>query len=113
MLRFLMSRHGAHQVKISGLSGIERAGHVHEMRAEQPVEQRALLGTLPDDLRLALPRVHVDVRARDVQVPAQDHLPPRGMQGVSPLRELRHEGELGRIVLAAVGNVHGRQHQIA
>ena len=50
--------------------GIERAADVDEPAAEDPLDQRALLGQLADGARLPLLRVHVAVGARHVHVAA-------------------------------------------
>ena len=72
-----MLRHGAHQVNRSAFSGSKRAVHVDEAAAEDPLDQRALLGQLADAARLALLGMHVDVGARDVQVAAEHERPCR------------------------------------
>ena len=56
--------------------GVERARDVDQGVAEQPIEKLALLQPLPDYAWLALPRVDVDVGARDVDVAAEDELAP-------------------------------------
>jgi hypothetical protein len=75
MLRWRMLRHGAHHVNRLVVVGLERAADVDEPAADDPLEQRALLGQLADRARLALLRVHVHVGARDVQVAADDQRP--------------------------------------
>ena len=80
MLRCRMLRHGAHHVNSSVVVGIERAADVDEAVADDALEQRALLRQLADRRRLALLRMHVHVRARDVEVAAQDQRAPVGLR---------------------------------
>ena len=95
------------------MSGVERAADVNEVLAEQSPEELPLLGPLSDDAWLALSRMHVHLGPSDIDVTAQDQLASLGMQLVRPFREPGQEVELRRVVLAAVGDVHRGDHQVA
>src|SRR5947208_15017907 len=82
--------------------GIELAAQIHELRAEESLEQRALLGSLAHGVRLALFGMHVDFRARDVHVAAEHQVSPLRRPPCRPLAETCAEGQLGGVVLAAV-----------
>src|SRR5205809_6046333 len=88
-----------------GVLGIELAAQIHELRAEESLEQRALLGSLAHGVRLALFGMHVDVRARDVHVAAENQVSPLRRQPCRPITETCDEGKLGGVVLAAVRDV--------
>ena len=62
--------------------GIERAADVDQAAADDPLEQRALLGQLADRARLALLRMDVPLGPRDVQVAADHQL--RGRAAGTP-----------------------------
>src|SRR6266576_3189763 len=78
-----------------GVLGIELAAQIHELRAEESLEQRALLGSLAHGVRLALFGMHVDFRARDVHVAAENQVSPLRRQPRRPIAETRDEGKLG------------------
>src|SRR6478735_5106768 len=71
------------------IGGLARPPHVDEMLAEKPVEELPFLRALPDDARLALARMDVDLRVRDVEVAAQDHGAPVRVQRLGPSGEPR------------------------
>jgi len=107
-----MSRHGGHQVKRLALSG-SSAADVGEPGGEQRLEELALFGTLADGAGLALARMHVHVAARDVDVAAEHELAPLFVRSAGPRREALHEGELGRVILAAVRHVDRGEDPLA
>ena len=72
MFRWRMSRHGRPPREHLIVVRIERPADVDEAVADDPLELRALLRELADRARLALLRVDVHVRARDVQIAADD-----------------------------------------
>ena len=77
MFRWRMFRHGAHQVNIRFVFGMELTRNVDRMTVEQRLEELALLGPLSDDPGLALLRMQVDVCTRHVEVAAHDQFAPR------------------------------------
>ena len=83
------------------------------MLAEQLREELALFGTLPDDIGLAFPWMHIDVVARDVDVAAQHDFAALIVPMFCPGSQLVQEGELGAIVFAAVRHIHGGEHDVA
>src|SRR6267143_2027144 len=93
--------------------GIEPPSQIHELRAEECFEERALLGALSHRVRLPLLGMHVHLAARDVHVAAENQLSATGLQPGGPITEARYEGELRRVVLAAVWHIDRRNYQIA
>src|SRR6267378_1839869 len=93
--------------------GIKLSTHVHELRAEECFEQRALLRALADGVRLPLLGMHVHLGARDVHVAAQNQLPAIGRQPRGPVAEARYECELRRVILAAVRHIDRCDDQVA
>src|SRR5437588_432390 len=98
------------QVRVVGL---QRAAHIHEVLAQEAVEKLALLRSLSDDVGLSLLWMYVDVGARDIDVAAQDDLAPLVVQLLRPCRHPGQEAEVGRIVLAADGQVGRGEAQAA
>src|SRR6266576_2573768 len=96
-----------------GIVGIELPTHVHELRAEQRFEQGALLGPLAHRIWLALLGMHIHLRARDVQVAAENQRAPFGLESRGPIDEAGDERQLRGVVLAAVGAVDRGDHQVA
>ena len=114
MLRAFMFRQGAHHVNSSPVLRVEGPLHVPEAPRQQALDEGPLLGQLSDH---ALPflGVNVQVRARDVEVAAQDQRIGPGGQGGRVGVERREELHLGLEVLAAVGHVdrgHGQSVQV-
>src|SRR6266536_3843847 len=88
------------------------ARDVDQMAAEERLEEIALFRALPDDVGLAFLGMDVDIGAGDVDVAAQDQLAAFVVQLFRPAGKRRQERELRGIVLAAVGHVHGGEHEI-
>ncbi len=83
------------------------AARVHESVRDDPLEQGALFRELSDRARLSFLRVHVDLGARDVQVPAQDGALSAGVQLGRVLLQGLEEAHLRRKVLPAVRHIYG------
>ena len=86
--------------------------HIDQVVVDQLLEERALLRQLADDV-LALDRVHVALGTRDVDVAADHELAAFHVHALRPGAELAHEGELRRVILAAVRHVDRGEHQVA
>ena len=72
---------------------VERAADIDRVPIEQFLEERPLLGALPDDTRLSLTRMHVDVRASDVDIAAQHDFAAFLMQLPGPRRQPAQEAD--------------------
>src|SRR5437867_4423061 len=61
---------------------VEGATEVDQAATEYPLHQRALLGKLSNRAGLALFRMHIEIRSRNVHIPAQHELPcfPRDLR---------------------------------
>src|SRR3954462_6644317 len=96
-----------------GVVRVERAADVGQPGGEQRLEKLSLLGALADDPRLPLAWMHVEVAARDIDVTAEDELAPVLVHPPRPRPQALHEGELRRVVLAAVRHVDRGEDPIA
>src|SRR3954447_11238020 len=86
--------------------------YIDEVLADQVLEYRALFRQLADDVA-PLDRVHVAIGAGDVDVAADDELFAFGVDALRPVGEGAQEGELRRIVFAAVRYVDRSEDGVA
>ena len=84
-------------VEQAGVFDSKHAANVDEADRRAAFRKAPALQGVVRFCGLALPRMHVDFAARDVDVAAQDELAALFMQALRPRCELAHELELRRM----------------
>src|ERR1043166_2352510 len=92
------------------VGGVQGTPHIHQPLRDEPLEQRALFRQLADRARLALFRMHVHVRARDVHVAAEDQVQAALAERRGVCRQRMNERDLRLEVFSAIRNVHAGEH---